>query len=258
MARIDWRLPFPDPLGRPHPCSKSRLLAPLVIARGGVVPAGRRAATMTTRPRRTRTRSPRRSSRPRRATIRPTAPSCRHRLSPSRPSSPPARRPLRVARRTPGDDVAAESVEVESFEVDGETATAEATFTGGSLGGQAIAISLVKEEDQWKLDALDEFIDLRQGRLRRGPARPEPPRATPRRGSSTASRRRPSAGSDEELQDDLPERRRGAARGPVRALLPAVGRPTGSSRPRPGAAPGRGLCSRRAPDRGGNAVPRGL
>jgi hypothetical protein len=57
-------------------------------------------------------------------------------------------------------DVAAESVEVSSIEVDGETATADVTFEGGSLGGQEIAVSLVKEADQWKLDSLDEFISF--------------------------------------------------------------------------------------------------
>ena len=55
-------------------------------------------------------------------------------------------------------DVAAESVEVSSVEVESETATAEVAFEGGSLGGQTLAVSLVNEEDQWKLDSLDEFI----------------------------------------------------------------------------------------------------
>ena len=54
-------------------------------------------------------------------------------------------------------DVAAESVEVGSVEVDGDSATAEVAFSGGSLGGQEIAVSLVKEEDQWKLNSLDEI-----------------------------------------------------------------------------------------------------
>jgi hypothetical protein len=47
---------------------------------------------------------------------------------------------------------------VSSVEVDGESATAEAAFTGGTLDGQAVGLSLVKEGDQWKLDSLDEFV----------------------------------------------------------------------------------------------------
>jgi hypothetical protein len=57
-------------------------------------------------------------------------------------------------------DVAGESVEVSNVEVDGDTATAEADFSGGGLDGQTLTISLVKEGDQWKLDSLDEFVDF--------------------------------------------------------------------------------------------------
>ncbi len=64
-----------------------------------------------------------------------------------------------VCEENAGDgEVAGDSVEVENIEVDGESATADVTFTGGGLNGQALAVSLVKEEDQWKLDSLDEFI----------------------------------------------------------------------------------------------------
>ena len=55
-----------------------------------------------------------------------------------------------------------DSVEVSAVEIDGDTATAEAAFTGGSLDGQALAISLVKEGDQWKLDRIDQFVDFDQ------------------------------------------------------------------------------------------------
>jgi ABC-type glycerol-3-phosphate transport system substrate-binding protein len=57
-------------------------------------------------------------------------------------------------------DVAADSVEVSGVEVDGDSATAEVAFEGGSLGGQTIAVSLVNEDDQWKLDSLDEFVEF--------------------------------------------------------------------------------------------------
>ena len=75
-----------------------------------------------------------------------------------------------ACERNVGDDVAAESVEVENVEVDGDSATAEATFTGGSLGGQSLAISLVKEGDQWKLDSLDEFTSFDRAAFAEGVA----------------------------------------------------------------------------------------
>ncbi len=53
---------------------------------------------------------------------------------------------------------AADTVEVSSIEVDGDAATAEVAFTGSNLDGQAIAVSLLKEDGQWKLDSLDEFV----------------------------------------------------------------------------------------------------
>jgi hypothetical protein len=54
-------------------------------------------------------------------------------------------------------DVPGESVTVENIEVDGDAATADVAFEGGTLDGQEVVVSLVKEDDQWKLDSLDEF-----------------------------------------------------------------------------------------------------
>jgi hypothetical protein len=54
----------------------------------------------------------------------------------------------------------ADSVEVSNVEVDGDTATADATFTGSIVDGQTISLSLVKEGDQWKLDHFDAFVDF--------------------------------------------------------------------------------------------------
>ncbi len=53
---------------------------------------------------------------------------------------------------------AGESVDVENIEVAGDRATADVTFSGGAFDAQQLAVSLVKEEDQWKLDSLDEFV----------------------------------------------------------------------------------------------------
>lgn len=66
---------------------------------------------------------------------------------------------ITTCEESAGDgEVAGDSVEVSNIEVDGDSATAEAIFTGGGLDGQTLAISLVKAGDQWKLDSLDEFV----------------------------------------------------------------------------------------------------
>ena len=68
---------------------------------------------------------------------------------------------ITTCEESAGDgDVAGDSVEVSNVEVDGDTATAEAAFTGGGLDGQTLSISLVKEGDQWKLDSQDEFVEF--------------------------------------------------------------------------------------------------
>lgn len=99
-----------------------------------------------------------------------------------------------------GDDVAAESVEVSDIDVDGDTATAEAAFEGGSLGGQTIAISLVKEGDQWKLDSLDEFTTFDKDAfvegLLAGAGEDDPPQ-----GVLDCIEQAATGVSDEELQD---------------------------------------------------------
>jgi hypothetical protein len=59
-----------------------------------------------------------------------------------------------------GVNQAADSVEVSEIEVDGDTATAEVAFSGAGLDNQVIAVSLLKEDDQWKLDSLDEFVSF--------------------------------------------------------------------------------------------------
>jgi len=63
------------------------------------------------------------------------------------------------ASETAGDP---DSVDVADVAVDGDTATASATFNGGAFDGSVFSVSLVKEGDQWKLDSLDDVtgIDL--------------------------------------------------------------------------------------------------
>jgi ABC-type glycerol-3-phosphate transport system substrate-binding protein len=50
-----------------------------------------------------------------------------------------------------------ESVAVSKVAVNGEKATADAAFKGGSLDGQTVEIALVEEDGEWKLDELTGF-----------------------------------------------------------------------------------------------------
>ncbi len=54
----------------------------------------------------------------------------------------------------------AKSVKVTEVEVDGETATAHTAFVGGGFNGQTLLVALVKEGGQWKLDQIEEFVEL--------------------------------------------------------------------------------------------------
>ena len=77
-------------------------------------------------------------------------------------------RVLRGCRETTTRPTASRS---SNIEVDGDAATAEAAVTGGGLDGQTLGLSLVKEDDQWKLDSFDEFVDVRQGGVHGGDRR---------------------------------------------------------------------------------------
>lgn len=57
-------------------------------------------------------------------------------------------------------DTPADSVETTDIEVDGDTATANAVFTGGFFGGQTIEVALTKDGDTWKLDEAKGFVDF--------------------------------------------------------------------------------------------------
>jgi hypothetical protein len=52
------------------------------------------------------------------------------------------------------------SVEVTDIKVDGANATANVAFTGGSFGGSTLAVALVKDGDQWKLDKITDIVNL--------------------------------------------------------------------------------------------------
>jgi hypothetical protein len=55
-----------------------------------------------------------------------------------------------------------DSIEVSEVEVDGDAATASVAFEGGNFDGQTLAVSLVKEDDQWKVDRIDSFVEFDQ------------------------------------------------------------------------------------------------
>ena len=51
----------------------------------------------------------------------------------------------------------AEKANVSNVSVNGEKATAEVEFIGGSLGSQTLAVALVEEDGDWKLDQIEGF-----------------------------------------------------------------------------------------------------
>jgi len=53
----------------------------------------------------------------------------------------------------------AKGVKVSNVSVNGEKATADALFEGGSLGSQALELALVEEEGKWKLDHIEGFAE---------------------------------------------------------------------------------------------------
>jgi hypothetical protein len=53
-----------------------------------------------------------------------------------------------------------DSVDVADIKVDGDNATANVTFTGGSFGGSTLTVALVKDGDQWKLDKITDIVSL--------------------------------------------------------------------------------------------------
>ncbi len=53
----------------------------------------------------------------------------------------------------------AEEAKVSNVSVNGEKATAEAEFIGGSLGSQTLAVALVEEDGNWKLDQIEGFAN---------------------------------------------------------------------------------------------------
>jgi hypothetical protein len=53
-----------------------------------------------------------------------------------------------------------DSVDVSNVEIDGDDATATVAVVGGPLSGATIAVALVKDGDQWKLDRITDVPEL--------------------------------------------------------------------------------------------------
>jgi hypothetical protein len=56
----------------------------------------------------------------------------------------------------------ADSVEISDVKIDGDKATATVAVTGSAFGGQTLKVSLVKADDQWKMDHIDDFVNFDQ------------------------------------------------------------------------------------------------
>lgn len=69
---------------------------------------------------------------------------------------------LQSCRESTGEDQA-ESVEVSNIEIDGDAATADVAVTGSFLDGSTIDVGLVRENAQWKLDELVDFVEFDRG-----------------------------------------------------------------------------------------------
>jgi hypothetical protein len=72
----------------------------------------------------------------------------------------------------------AEEAKVSNVSVNDEKATAEVEFIGGSLGSQTLAVALVEEQGDWKLDQIEGFAKydgkaLEEAFLKRFEASPE-------------------------------------------------------------------------------------
>jgi hypothetical protein len=72
---------------------------------------------------------------------------------------------LKECEKNATEEETAESANVSNVEVDGSTATADVALTGGGFDGQTLAVSLVEEGDQWKLNEVTGFAVLNRPKL---------------------------------------------------------------------------------------------
>jgi ABC-type glycerol-3-phosphate transport system substrate-binding protein len=66
---------------------------------------------------------------------------------------------IKSCEESANEEEQAEEAKVSNVSVNGQKATAEAEFIGGSLGSQTLAIALVEEGGVWKLDQIEGFAN---------------------------------------------------------------------------------------------------
>lgn len=64
---------------------------------------------------------------------------------------------IKTCEESAKEEEQAEEAKVSNVSVNGEKATAEVEFIGGSLGSQTLAVALVEEGGDWKLDQIEGF-----------------------------------------------------------------------------------------------------
>jgi hypothetical protein len=63
------------------------------------------------------------------------------------------------------NDEGADTATVSNVEVDGSDASADVALKGGGFDGQGVEVTLVKEDDQWKLDEIAGFTEFDQAKV---------------------------------------------------------------------------------------------
>ena len=66
---------------------------------------------------------------------------------------------IKSCEESAAEEEQAEEAKVSNVSVNGEKATAEAEFIGGSLGSQTLAVALIEEDGDWKLDQIEGFAN---------------------------------------------------------------------------------------------------
>jgi hypothetical protein len=66
---------------------------------------------------------------------------------------------IKTCEESAKEEEQAEEAKVSNVSVNGEKATAEVEFIGGSLGSQTLEVALVEEGGDWKLDQIEGFAN---------------------------------------------------------------------------------------------------
>ncbi len=66
---------------------------------------------------------------------------------------------VKACEESAKEEEQAEEAKVSNVSVNGEKATAEVEFVGGSLGSQTLAVALVEDGGDWKLDQIEGFAN---------------------------------------------------------------------------------------------------